>query len=113
MSTTYSAHAVDDSTSEVGNPLAFFEIPMTKTALHAEVDTPATIPLNETALHAEAVIAATQIMESTMRAVFILKFDAQSMAVPCTGRIGARQVLLNASERFSISSVSLKKVLCL
>ena len=70
ISTTYSAYTTDGSTSGVGNPLAFFEIPVAKTALHAEVGIPATIPLSETALHAEAVIAATQIMESTMRAVF-------------------------------------------
>ena len=86
---------------------------MTKTPLHAEVDIPATIPLNETALPAEAVIAATQNMENTMRAVFLLKFDAQSMAVPCTDRIGARQLLLHASELLSSSNVFLKKVFVL
>ena len=83
--------------------MGFFEIPLTKAAFHVDIDTAATTPLNETALHAEVVIAATQIMESTMRAVFLLKFDVQSMAVPCTDRIGARQFLLNASELLSIS----------
>ena len=64
--------------------------------------------MNETALHAEVDIASTQVMRSTMRVVFLLKFDAHSMAVPCTDRIGARQVLLDASELFSSSNASLK-----
>ena len=70
--------------------MGFFEIPLTKAALHAEADIAATNPLNEAALHAEAVIAATQFMERTTRAVFLLNCYAQSMAVPCTDRIGAR-----------------------
>ena len=107
MSTQDSAYTAEDSPSEVRNPLAFFEIPVTKTRLHAEVDIPATI---EIALHAEAVIAAPQMMESTMRALFVLKFDAQSMAVPCTDRNSAGQLLLNASEFLSSSNATLKKV---
>ena len=53
--------------------------------------------MRETALHGEADIVATQAMEAaTVRAVFLLKFDANSMAVPCTDRSGAKQFLLDA-----------------
>ena len=78
--------------------MGIFEIPPTKTAFHAEADIAATNPLMRWLTlvlrlycDAEAVIAATHIVESAVRAVFLLKFDAQSMAVPCTDRIGTRQ----------------------